>query len=96
MRLASVMAAAMLVIATTAHAADARAVNAAARQRIENHGFSSHRTPGARRCKRESHQQCYYHQGALVSRRFARARRDRPASDAGTGNSPGCAHERLA
>jgi len=39
MRLASVMAAAMLVIATTAHAADARAVNAAARQRIETTDF---------------------------------------------------------
>ena len=39
MRLASVGAAAMLLIATTAHAADARAVNAAARQRIETTDF---------------------------------------------------------
>ena len=35
MRLASVVAAAMLLIATTAHAADARAVSAVARQCIE-------------------------------------------------------------
>jgi len=35
MRLVSVVAAAMLLIATTAHAADARAVSAVARQCIE-------------------------------------------------------------
>src|SRR3981189_1160776 len=39
MRLASVVAAAMLLIATTAHAADARAVIAVARQRIETTDF---------------------------------------------------------
>ena len=39
MRLASVVAAAMLFIATTAHAADARAVIAVARQRIETADF---------------------------------------------------------
>jgi hypothetical protein len=39
MRLASVMAAAMLLVATTAHAADARAVVAVARQRIETADF---------------------------------------------------------
>ena len=39
MRLASVVAAAMLLIATTAHAADARAVIAIARQRIETADF---------------------------------------------------------
>jgi hypothetical protein len=39
MRLASVVAAAMLLIATTAHAADARAVVAIARQRIETADF---------------------------------------------------------
>ena len=39
MRLASVMAAAMLLIATTAHAADTRAVLAVARQRIETSDF---------------------------------------------------------
>jgi hypothetical protein len=39
MRLASVVAAAMLLIATTAHAADARAVIAVARQRIETSDF---------------------------------------------------------
>jgi hypothetical protein len=39
MRLASVVAAAMLLIATTAHAADTRAVLAVARQRIETSDF---------------------------------------------------------
>jgi len=39
MRLTSVVAAAMLFLATTAHAADARAVNAVARQRIETADF---------------------------------------------------------
>src|SRR5277367_489502 len=39
MRLASVVAAAMLLIATTAHAADARTVIAVARQRIETADF---------------------------------------------------------
>ena len=84
MRLASVVAAAMLLIAATAHAArrasgDCRPRGSASRLRIIAPPDAGHRGR-----KRESNQLCHYHQGALVSRTFCArwSRSSRPGTPA--------------